>query len=132
MPTITGAHHIALTVRDADKSAAWYAELLGMQIVLQGDDDQVKFRVLVHPESGLVIAVREYPGHEDGAFDEYRTGLDHIAFGVSSRSELENWEERLEYAKIAFTPIAETPIGSVVVFRDPDNIQLEFWLPASG
>lgn len=132
MPTITGAHHIALTVRDADKSAAWYAELLGMQIVLQGDDDQVKFRVLVHPESGLVMAVREYPGHEDGAFDEYRTGLDHIAFGVSSRSELENWEERLEYAKIAFTPIAETPIGSVVVFRDPDNIQLEFWLPASG
>lgn len=132
MPTITGAHHIALTVRDADKSAAWYAELLGMQIVLQGDDDQVKFRVLVHPESGLVIAVREYPGHEDGAFDEYRTGLDHIAFGVSSRSELENWEERLEHAKIAFTPIAETPIGSVVVFRDPDNIQLEFWLPASG
>lgn len=132
MPTITGAHHIALTVRDADKSAAWYAELLGMQIVLQGDDDQVKFRVLVHPESGLVMAVREYPGHEDGAFDEYRTGLDHIAFGVSSRSELENWEERLEHAKIAFTPIAETPIGSVVVFRDPDNIQLEFWLPASG
>lgn len=132
MPTITGAHHIALTVRDADKSAAWYAELLGMQIVLQGDDDQVKFRVLVHPESGLVMAVREYPGHEDGAFDEYRTGLDHIAFGVSSRSELENWEERLEHAKIAFTPLAKTPIGSVVVFRDPDNIQLEFWLPASG
>lgn len=29
-----------------------------------------------------------------------------------------------------FTPIAETPIGSVIVFRDPDNIQLEFWLPA--
>ncbi|MDQ1449420.1 MAG: hypothetical protein QOC79_2391, partial [Actinomycetota bacterium] len=31
---------------------------------------------------------------------------------------------------IAFTPITDTPIGSVIVFRDPDNIQLEFWLPA--
>ena len=29
-----------------------------------------------------------------------------------------------------YTPIAETSIGSVIVFRDPDNIQLEFWLPA--
>ena len=32
---------------------------------------------------------------------------------------------------IAYTPIAETSIGSVIVFRDPDNIQLEFWLPAN-
>jgi hypothetical protein len=32
---------------------------------------------------------------------------------------------------IPFTPAAETPIGTVVVFRDPDNIQLEMWLPLS-
>jgi predicted enzyme related to lactoylglutathione lyase len=31
---------------------------------------------------------------------------------------------------VTFTPAAETPIGTVVVFRDPDNIQLELWLPA--
>ena len=28
---------------------------------------------------------------------------------------------------IPFSPIAEMSIGSVIVFRDPDNIQLEFW-----
>jgi glyoxylase I family protein len=130
MPTITGGHHIALTVRDADRSAQWYADLLGMQVVLKGDDEAVRFRVLAHPDSGLVIGVRQYPGREEGAFDEFRTGLDHFAFGVSSRAELESWEQRLGAAGVPFTPIAQSPIGPVVVFRDPDNIQLEFFLPA--
>jgi glyoxylase I family protein len=128
--TITGGHHIAFTVRDADASARWYQDLLGMQVVLQGDDDTVRFRVLAHPGTGWIVGLREYPGHADGAFDEHRTGLDHFAFGVTSRAELEAWEGELRGRGIAFTPIVETPIGSVVVFRDPDNIQLELWLPA--
>jgi glyoxylase I family protein len=130
MPTITGAHHIALTVRDADRSAQWYGDLLGMQVVLKGDDQAGRFRVLAHPDSGWVIGVRQHPGGEEGAFNECRTGLDHFAFGVSSRAELESWEQRLRAAGIPFTPVAESPIGPVIVFRDPDNIQLEFFLPA--
>ena len=132
MPAITGAHHVAFTVRDADLSAQWYGDLLGMQVVLKGDYETVRFRVLAHPGSGWVIGVRQYPGREEGAFDEFRTGLDHFAFGVSSRAELESWEHRLGEAGIPFTPIADSPIGPVVVFRDPDNIQLEFFLPAGA
>jgi glyoxylase I family protein len=130
MPTITGGHHIALTVRDADRSAQWYGDLLGMQVVMKVDDDAVRFRVLAHPDSGWVIGVRQYPGREESDFDEFRTGLDHFAFGVSSLAELESWEQRLRTAGVPFTPIADSPIGPVIVFRDPDNIQLEFFLPA--
>jgi glyoxylase I family protein len=130
MPTITGGHHIALTVRNADESAAWYCELLGLQVVLEGDDPTVRFRVLADPDSGWVLGVRQYYGHEEGTFDELRTGLDHFAFGVSSLEELQAWQERLQELGVIHSPIAETPIGTVIVFRDPDNIQLEFWLPA--
>ena len=130
MATITGGHHIAFTVRDADKSAAWYADLLGMVVVLDGEDETVRFRVLAHPDSGWIIGVRQYLGREEREFDEYRTGLDHFAFTVASRDQLTEWEGELERRGITFTPSAETPIGTVVVFRDPDNIQLEFWLPA--
>ena len=130
MPAIAGAHHVAFTVRDADRSAQWYGDLLGMQVVLKGDDEAVRFRVLAHPDSGWIIGLRQYPGREEGAFDEFRTGLDHFAFGVSSRAELESWEQRLREVGIPFTPTADSPIGPVVVFRDPDNIQLEFFLPA--
>jgi glyoxylase I family protein len=130
MPAITGAHHIALTVRDADASAAWYADLLGMQVVLRGDDDNVSYRVLADPASGWLIGVRQYHQQPANEFDELHGGLDHFAFGVADLAALKEWEHALDTRGITYTPITETPIGSVVVFRDPDNIQLEFWLPA--
>jgi len=39
-----GGHHVAFTVRDADRTAKWYEDLLGMQVALRGDDDSVRFR----------------------------------------------------------------------------------------
>jgi glyoxylase I family protein len=119
-----------LTVSDADRSAEWYSSLLNMPVVLSHDGDDVRFRILAHPESGWLLGVRQYPGRPADGFDEFRTGLDHVAFRVASQAELHAWEKELSARGIAFTPTAETPIGSVVVFRDPDNIQLEFWLPA--
>ena len=130
MPTITGAHHVAFTVQDVDASSAWYQDLFGMRPLLQSDDENVRIRVLAHSDSGLIIGLREYADHDDGVFSEFRTGLDHIAFAVSSRDELETWQDRLAEKGIPFSPIAESPIGTMVVLHDPDNIQLELWLPA--
>jgi glyoxylase I family protein len=129
MPAIAGSQHIALTVRDADASAAWYSDLLGMQVVLFNDDDDVRSRVLVDPSSGFGVALRQYRDGTSDRFDEFRTGLDHLAFAVSSRADLEAWERELSARGIPYSPIADTPMGSLVVFRDPDGIQLEFWLP---
>ena len=129
MPSITGCHHLALTVSDADRSAEWYSSLLNMKVVLSGDGD-VRFRLMAHPESGWMLGVRQYKDRTADSFDEFRTGLDHLAFHVASAAELQEWEKELSVRGITYTPAAETPIGSVVVFRDPDNIQLEFWLPA--
>jgi len=130
MPEITGAHHLALTVSNADQSATWYCDLFGFAIVLSGDDDDVSFRVLAHP-SGWFMGVRQYHKHPADRFDEFRTGLDHLALTVASRAELDAWETELTSRSIGSSPTAETPIGSVVVLRDPDNIQVELWLPAA-
>ena len=123
MPSITGGHHIALTVTDADRSAEWYSGLLGMSEVAAGDDETVKVRVLADPGSGWLLGLRQYHGREGDGFDEFRTGMDHFAFSVENRGQLEDWERELSARAIEYTPI-----GSVIVFRDPDNIQLEFWL----
>jgi glyoxylase I family protein len=129
MATIEGGHHIALTVSDLDRSVTWYSDLLGMQVVFEGNDDTVRFKVLAHPGSGWVLGLRQYAGGPPGQFDEFRTGLDHFAFAVSSMDDLRLWETELEHRSVTFTPMVETAIGTVIVFRDPDNIQLEFWLP---
>ncbi len=130
MATITGANHIALTVSDVDRSAQWYSELLGFQVIMEDDDGTARLTVLAHPSSGWVVGLREYPDHPDSPFDEFRTGLDHFAFTVPSREELRLWEGELEQRGVPFTPTVESPIGSLVAFRDPDNIQLEFFAPA--
>jgi glyoxylase I family protein len=125
---VAGIHHVALTVSDAERSAAWYRALLGLSEIMRHDEDELSMRVLA--SETVMIGVRQYRSVFAEVFDEFRTGLDHIAFAVGSRDDLEAWQARLSDRNIPFTPIADAPIGSVIVVRDPDNIQLEFWLPA--
>ena len=67
-------------------------------------------------------------GSQD-AFDETR-GLDHLAFTVADREELDAWAARLAEAAVAHSPITganSVPGAAVLVFPDPDNIQLELF-----
>jgi catechol 2,3-dioxygenase-like lactoylglutathione lyase family enzyme len=58
-------------------------------------------------------------------------GLDHLSFAVPDRGALERWCERLEELGVDHSPVAEAESiadAAVVVFRDPDNIQLELFV----
>ena len=64
------------------------------------------------------------------AFDETRAGLDHLAFTVAGRAELDAWAARLADAAVVHSPVTTAnsiPGAAVLVFRDPDNIQLELF-----
>jgi catechol 2,3-dioxygenase-like lactoylglutathione lyase family enzyme len=67
---------------------------------------------------------------EDDRFSERRIGLDHISFGVRSRASLERLIERLRVHGVATAGIETNPDPDTefVAFRDPDNIQLEFFV----
>jgi len=67
---------------------------------------------------------RSLNSHE--RFSETRTGLDHVGFLVSGRTELEAWESRLTEFGVEHSPINDEQGFSVLVFRDPDSVQLEF------
>ena len=134
MPAITGHVVIVLTVRDPDASAAWYAELLDMQergryVLPDGRTGQVG---LVEPRSGLAICLVAHPANTGEAFSEYRTGLDHLEFLVTDRADLDAWAGRLDALGITHSGVKQPPYTSnaMITFRDPDNIQLEFFWPA--
>jgi glyoxylase I family protein len=79
-----------------------------------------------------LVGFHQFSESADGAaFDERRIGLDHLAFGCSSRGQLEAWELRLEELGIANGGIVDADYGSGLSFRDPDNIALEFFAPSS-
>ncbi|MFZ3315620.1 VOC family protein [Mycobacterium sp.] len=82
---------------------------------------------LMHP-SGLVVSVMTHDVPGSGAFDERRIGLDHIAFQVADRDELQRWAAHLAAKGVAQSGIADMSYGPTLVFRDPDNIQLELFV----
>ena len=134
-PTITGISHIDLTVTDLDRSETFYAELLGMSRLLDGrsEDNHLSSRYLVHTDSMLILGLVRHDDVEAG-FDERRVGLDHLSFNVASRAELDAWASRLDTRGVPHSPVDESEMWDVLVLRDPDNIQLEFFYmkPAAG
>jgi glyoxylase I family protein len=57
-------------------------------------------------------------------------GLDHIAWNVATRAGLEAWAAWLDELGIKHTGVIDKPGArpySAIVFRDPDNIQLELF-----
>jgi catechol 2,3-dioxygenase-like lactoylglutathione lyase family enzyme len=54
-------------------------------------------------------------------------GLDHLAIRVPDRSALESWVRHFDALGIEHSGVKEENGGPLVVFRDPDNIQLELW-----
>ena len=129
MPSFTGISHIDLSVSNVEKSAAWYAETLGLRRVRRADLDNRVMVVLLHEPTGLVIGLNQHEKPSADSFDERTPGLDHIGFTVEGREELHRWQERLDHLGVRHSPVTDSPSGSgtALVFRDPDNIQLEFW-----
>ncbi len=128
MPAFPAITHVALTVSDLDRSRQWYQQLFGSDPVL--DENTGPFHHVVWLIGGTLVGIHGFPDLKSSEpFDERRLGLDHVAFGCSSRSELEEWERRLDELQISNGGIVDAPYGSGLSFRDPDNIALEFFAP---
>jgi len=127
--SISGYHHLSLTVRDLESSVSWYADLMGLHKMMEETHDGGRAIVLIQPEVGLFLGLHAHDSGDHQLFDETRTGLDHVALGVADRGELEAWERVLTDKGVEHSPIADRAWGSVLTFRDPDNIQLEFCSP---
>lgn len=126
-------HHITLNVSDLDIARDFYAGVLGLEADQDFPGEKLRFRlegtttrlVLVPPLPGTPLGVR---------FTERRIGLDHIAIGVPAGS-VARLIRRLNAADVLNSgPKADAMGPAMVTFRDPDNIQWEFFeeLDASG
>jgi len=62
-------------------------------------------------------------------FDENRVGLDHVAFAVRSKADLDSAATHLDDLGIAHEPVKDIGPLYILEFRDPDNIALELSVP---
>ena len=119
-----GLHHVVLTVTDVERSADFYGQVLGIKIGQRGGDAICLNDGLFH------YCLQRSPTTEPGdRFDESRVGLDHVAFSVPSRRELEETLPILEALGVETAGIEWDEAGEAdyICFRDPDNIQVELY-----
>ena len=122
-----GIGHLDLSVSDVEASAAWYETVLGLRRLRRVAFPERTMIVLRHDPSGLVVGLNQHQGFPGEPFDERRAGLDHVGFAVARRQDLDAWQERLTALGVEHSPVSDTEVGSALVFRDPDHIQLELW-----
>jgi catechol 2,3-dioxygenase-like lactoylglutathione lyase family enzyme len=131
VPQLAGINHLGLTVPDVEASEAWYGRVLGLsRLFVETHHRGTGYTVVLHrPDSPqFTLGLDQHQANRGERFDECRTGLDHVAFRVADRTELDAWAEHLERQGVPHAGITERtePFPyAVLVFRDPDNIQLE-------
>lgn len=131
----TSVAHIRLTVTDIERSRQFYESVFGWPITLEVPDDAddatreqlwFLFGGVIYKAGDTGIGLR--PGATD-SFDEDRTGLDHLALRVASKSELHDAAQHLDELGIAHEGVKDIGIMYILEFRDPDNIALELTAP---
>ena len=133
-PPMGGFHHFGVTVTDVEASADWYQRVLGLEripakIPHHGNEESGYAVLLADFSCGIIVGLQHNTRNDVQPFDEARTGLDHVSMSVPSRSHLESWAEWLDGSAVPRSEVTDIddPIKySALVFRDPDNIQLEF------
>ena len=132
MPSIQGVSHLALTVTDPRDSIGWYEKVFGGVQVPMTDEPGHLVIGLLTPD-GFFIGLQGHGATPEGdGFTEFRIGLDHVAFRCADRAAVVDWEAHLNEIGIENSGIKDVPYGSVLTFRDPDNIQLEFYSVPPG
>ncbi len=134
--TITGLHHIRLTVTDLARSRAFYEEVLGFEVAAESpgdasdpavrEDPALLYGGVVYQTNGILFGLRPVASPGD-TFNSERTGLDHVSFSVPARTDLEAAAEALENKGVEHGAIKDlTDFGiAILSFSDPDGIHLE-------
>jgi catechol 2,3-dioxygenase-like lactoylglutathione lyase family enzyme len=124
-----GLNHILLTISDTARSRAFYGDLLGFDITVMAEDPDGSFFFSVGDVMFFLFPSRHpVPGDR---FSEFRIGLDHLSFTAPSKEALHELADKLIAAGVDTKGVEqfEHTGNWYIAFRDPDNIQLEYWLP---
>lgn len=129
MANLTGPIHIDLTVTDVERSVEWWERVMGFSRVYDFQQETFRGCSMVHHSGGFFgVTLLSHDATGSDRFDESRVGLDHFAFGVEDRAELDAWVAHLDSVGATHTGVIEAHFGDTVVIRDPDNMQLELFV----
>jgi len=124
---LNGIAHIQLTVRDLQRSIAFYEPLLhffAMKTIVKTPD----MFYCVGSRTGVAIS-RADPQYHDDHFHQRRLGLHHFCFRARTRADV---DEIFQFVEGLGAPVVHGPQEDhfapgyySILFEDPDGIRLE-------
>jgi catechol 2,3-dioxygenase-like lactoylglutathione lyase family enzyme len=126
-----GIHHVDLAVADVERSLTFYLGLLGplgwveevRYPTYRGTEEVV---YLKDPTTGAMLGLRPADG---GGHRYYDVGIEHLAFEVDSRDEVDAAHKRCvaDGARIHFPPEEDRDVDGYYAFFafDPDGMRME-------
>lgn len=119
-----GIAHTVLTISDLQRTKKFYETLFETEFTTDNDWSFSLLKVDIP-----CWFVQWTKNSSNDRFDEKRIGLDHIAFELKTLKELKHFVEKLKQIGVE-TKGLEYFAGKYpyVAFRDPDNIQTEFFI----
>jgi catechol 2,3-dioxygenase-like lactoylglutathione lyase family enzyme len=121
---IAGLHHVTVICRDAERSMAFYRNLLGMRLVKQtvNADDRGARHLYFGDESGApgtLVTCLEYADLEEGRVGHGSTH--HFAFAVETEEELAGWFDYLRSRGVPCSEVMDRTYFKSIYLRDPDG-----------
>ena len=124
----SGIGHIIITISEDKRSREFYGDLLEFELHDIPDLPDGGFYFIV---GDVFVYVIPSPKPIEGdRFSEFRIGLDHLSFSAPDEAALHELAEQLIDAGVDTqgVEVFELTGNKYIAFRDPDNIQLEYWL----
>jgi glyoxylase I family protein len=131
----TSVAHVRLTVTDIERSRQFYESVFGWRVLLEMPDSAdaatrealgFLYGGVIYDLGGALIGLRPVAADR---FHEDRCGLDHIAFRVARKDELDDAAAHLDDLGVDHEPVKDIGPSYILEFRDPDNIALELTAP---
>ncbi|MDX3657335.1 VOC family protein [Streptomyces sp. ID05-26A] len=128
MAKLRGIRGVKIPVTDLRRSTAWYGEVFGFAPEWEfADADGVVRGVSGWVSGGAAgLSLRENPETARAI-----AGFDPVNWAVETREDLADWITHLDELGIAHSPEIEASIGWLLVFNDPDGLEIHVYTDES-
>jgi catechol 2,3-dioxygenase-like lactoylglutathione lyase family enzyme len=124
-PTLAGVHHVKIPVTDLARSIDWYGRVFGFTPTLEFPDADGVVRGVAGTAPGLgetELGLRVNSEAAAGC-----KGFDPVSFALGDHTDVKAWAAHLDELGIEHSPVIEASVGWLLVFDDPDGIQLHLY-----
>lgn len=125
LPRLAGVHHVKIPVTDLARSRDWYGRVFGFRVTWEFPDEEGVARGVAGEVPGFgdtILALRENPQAARGS-----KGFDPVGFAVADRADAQAWATHLDTLGIPHSPVIEASMGWLLVFNDPDGIEMHLY-----